>query len=134
MSNLTIGTVAFSNLTEHEIYNGKTTGKYSIVVTLSNSEAAKLEAEGVKLKMYQPKDEDGNPAGEAISQRKFASQYPVKVVGLDNQPVKGELGHGSGVRIAWKGGQHPEPGAIPYVTEVRVVGQVEPEGELPSEF
>ena len=46
------GVVAFANLAEHEVYNGQSTGKYSLVLTLDDSEAEKLEKEGIKLKMY----------------------------------------------------------------------------------
>jgi hypothetical protein len=30
------GTVAFANLAEHEVYNGQSTGKYSLVLSLDD--------------------------------------------------------------------------------------------------
>jgi hypothetical protein len=36
------GIVAFSNVTEHEEYNGKTTEKYSLTVTLDDDVADEL--------------------------------------------------------------------------------------------
>lgn len=120
---LTTGVVAFSNLTEHEIYNGKTTGKFSLVITVDNAEAAKLEELGVKLKQY-----DGH------SQRKFATQFPVKVKDLEDKPIAGELGYGSVVRVWWDGKHNEEHGFVPYLQGVRVLEHVENSGEEPEDF
>jgi hypothetical protein len=64
MMSVITGKVAFANLTEHEVFNGQSTGKYSVVVTLDDEAADKLAAEGVKLKTYKNQ-----------SQRKFATKY-----------------------------------------------------------
>ena len=56
------GVVNFSNVTEHDVYNGQSTGAYSMTITLSEDDAAELAANGVKIKDYQ-----GN------KQRKFLS-------------------------------------------------------------
>jgi hypothetical protein len=132
------GEVAFSNLLERDVYKGKPT-KFSLTLTFDNAEAAKLEALGVKLKQYQPKDEDGNPKGEAISQRKFATDYPPVPVDAEGQPlwVKGvdepsELPRGSQVRIWFKGVHNEEHGLIPYLGGVRVLELAE--ADAPEEF
>ena len=123
MSNLATGTIAFSNLTEHDVYNGKSTGKYNVVLRLDDAEAAKLAELGCKLKTY-----------EGVEQRKFVTQYPVKVVDLDDKPVVGELGKGSEVRVAFDTAPNEEHGTTCYLTAVRVVSLAEVTGDLPSEF
>ena len=41
------GTVNFSNLTAHDVYNGQDTGAYSMTITLDEDDAASLAAQGV---------------------------------------------------------------------------------------
>jgi len=120
---LTTGEVAFSNVTEHEVFNGRTTGKYSIVLRLDQEEAAKLDAAGVRLKDY-----------EGVSQRKFASKFPIKVVDMDDKPLNDEMGHGSKVRVWWEGKPNEEFGTIPYLNGVRVIELAEPVEQQPEEF
>ena len=48
------GTAAFVNLTEHELYQGQSTGKYSLTVTLDDGSIAQLESQGVKMRQYSP--------------------------------------------------------------------------------
>ena len=43
MSQVLEGTVAFENLTEHEMYNGQSTGKYSLVLSLDEGDAESLD-------------------------------------------------------------------------------------------
>ena len=43
------GLVAFENLEEHEIYQGQSTGKYSLVLSLDEPTADTLAGSGVKL-------------------------------------------------------------------------------------
>jgi len=107
------GTVAFANLNEHEVFNGQSTGKYSIVITLDESDAEKLQAEGVKIKNY--KDQ---------MQRKFATQYEdFPVIDNDGEPVsKASVRWGDKVRIKYAlGNPHPVHGSAPYLQAVRVV-------------
>ena len=105
------GKVAFVNLTEHEMYQGQSTGKFSIVVTLDDTEAAKMEAQGVKLRDY-----------EGSKQRKFASKYEVGVVDLDGEPVTERITRGSLVRVQYSVGQpHPVHGITPYLDKIRVL-------------
>ena len=105
------GKVAFVNLSEHEIYDGKSTGKYSIVLTLDDENAAKLEAQGVTLRTY-----------EGTKQRKFASQYDVSVYELNGDEFMGQVTRGSEVRVQYTlGKEHPVHGITPYLDKVRVV-------------
>ena len=34
------GVVAFSNVTQHDVYNGQSTGKYSVTITMDDEAAA----------------------------------------------------------------------------------------------
>jgi len=105
------GSVAFSNLTRHEMFNGQSTGKYSLVVTVDDSAASALRGEGIKLKQYNDS-----------FQRKFSSKFDIKVVNTENQPVLGEIPRGSKVRLSFKTGQpHPVHGTTPYLNAVRVL-------------
>jgi len=107
------GKVAFANLTEHEVFNGQSTGKYSVVVTLDDEQADKLAAEGVKLKTY--KNE---------SQRKFATKFEdFTVVDIDGEPVsRGSVRWGDTVRVKYAVGKpHPVHGSSPYLQAIRVI-------------
>lgn len=120
------GIVAFANLSEHEVFNGQSTGKYSVVVTLDDTEAKKLEAEGVKIKTY--KDQP---------QRKFTTKFEdFAVIDNDGEPVsRGSVRWGDKVRIKYNlGAPHPIHGCTPYMQAIRVVekGEIEVEGD--SEF
>lgn len=122
---VTNGVVAFSNLAEHEIYQGKTTGRYSLVITMDPAEASKLADMGVRLREYDGKQ-----------QRKFSSKFHVDIVDLDNNPVQGEVPYGSKVRLLWAdGAPHPEHGVPTYLNKVRVVEFAEGGiDEVPDEF
>ena len=106
------GTVAFSNLKEHEMYNGKSTEKYSIVLTLDEAEAAKMEAQGVKLRTY-----------EDTKQRKFSSKFEVGVYDTDGELFIGLVTRGSLVRVQYglSPDEHPVHGVTPYLDKVRVL-------------
>lgn len=109
------GVVAFSNLTKHEEYLGRSTGAYSLVLALSEETKDLLMSKGVKIKEY-----NGTP------QRKFKSQYLVKVVDTDNNPVEGEIPWGSKVRLSVSLGKvSPVHGVTPYVQAVRLVERSE---------
>ena len=58
------GTAAFISLKDFEVYQGKSTEKYSITVTLDDASIEQLEGQGVKLRSY-----------EDSKQRKFASKF-----------------------------------------------------------
>lgn len=113
---VTTGVVAFSNLTEHDVYQGKSTGRYSLTLTMTPDEASKLAAKGVNVKEYK-----GTP------QRKFATTYRTKVVDIDDHPIDGEVPYGSTVRVLWSTGpEHPQHGSPTYLNAVRVVEMAEP--------
>jgi hypothetical protein len=126
MSKVIEGVVAFSNLTECDSYKGKSTGRYTLTLVLSEADAAKLGSLGVHVKEYKDK-----------KQRKFASKYPVRrVVTADDQPFTGEIPYGSRVRVAYETGEeHPEHGVPTYVNAVRVL-ELSDNGSsgLPEEF
>ena len=65
---VTEGTVAFSNLSTTEFYNGKDTGKYSIVITMEEDARDQLENAGIKTKEYEDKNL------KIHLQRKFVTQ------------------------------------------------------------
>lgn len=126
---VTSGTVAFSNLTEFDVYKGKPTGSYSLTVTLEPSERSKLEDMGVRIREYTTTE------GEVKPQRKFRSQYNVPVVDLDDHPVTGEIPFGSKVRIAWSAGDMDEEyGLRTYLNRVRLVEANEVVGDTPEGF
>lgn len=120
------GTVAFANLAEHEVYNGQSTGKYSLVLTLDESEAEKLQSEGVKIREYKNQ-----------AQRKFATKFDeFLVIDNDGEPVsKSSVRYGDKVRIKYNLGQpHPVHGVSPYLQAVRVVEKGEVGLEDDGEF
>jgi len=103
------GVVNFSNLTQHDVFNGQDTGAYSMTITLSEDDAATLAASGVKIKDYQ-----GN------KQRKFKSRYEIKRFDADGNPYDGEVPYNSRVRLKYKLGQpHPVHGVATYLEAVK---------------
>ena len=106
------GTLAFENLNSHEEYNGQSTGKYSIVLSLDPEVAESLKTDGVKMREY-----EGTP------QRKFASKFDVPVFDADGTPFTSNvIGRGSKVRIAYTLGKpHPVHGVAPYLNKVKVL-------------
>ena len=126
MSKTMEGVVAFSNITEPDMYKGKSTGRYSLTLVVSDADAARMEKMGIKIKTYQDK-----------KQRKFASKFPVRhVVDKDDQPFTGEIPYGSAVRVAWEtGDEHPEHGCPTYLNAIRVLECAEGgKGGVPSDF
>ncbi len=118
------GTVAFESLNEHDIFNGQSTGKYTLTLTLDETSAQTLEGQGVKLKDYEGK-----------AQRKFSSQYPVSVFDLEGKPFLGQVTRGSKVRVQWKkGNTHPVHGTPPYLEKVRVLELAEASGSVDEDF
>ena len=105
------GKAAFVNLTETEQYQGHDTGRYTLTVTLDNDAAQMLSEQGVKLRDY-----------EGVSQRKFSSKYPVKVIDAEDNPFIGPVTRGSTIRLSYKTGPaHPVHGTPTYLNAVRVV-------------
>lgn len=105
------GTVAFANLDEFEVYNGQCTGKYSLVLTLDESDADALSKQGIKLRDY-----------EGLKQRKFSTKYEVDIIDKDDEPFRGRLTRGSKVKILWSDGKpHPVHGTPTYLNKIRVL-------------
>ena len=117
------GTVAFENLTEHEMYNGQSTGKFSLVLSLDEADAESLDAAGIKLREY-----------EGTKQRKFSTKYEVPVLDASGQPFVGRVTRGSKVRLLWAEGQpHPVHGTSTYLNKVKVL-EVAEAGEDGEDF
>tara|TARA_R110000822_G_scaffold33694_2_gene95875 strand:+ start:938 stop:1330 length:393 start_codon:yes stop_codon:yes gene_type:complete len=114
---VTEGTVAFSNLSTTEFYNGKDTGKFSIVITMEEDARDQLENAGIKTKEYEDKN------SKIHLQRKFVTQYDnFDVVDVDGESTSKHIPYGSRVRILWQGGNpHPVHGVAPYFKKIKVL-------------
>lgn len=109
------GIVNFSNLTQHDVYNGQDTGAFSMTITMSEDDASTLAAQGVKIKDYQ-----GN------KQRKFKSKYEIKRFDAEGNQYNGEVPYNSKVRLKFKLGQpHPVHGVATYLEAVKVLEEAE---------
>jgi hypothetical protein len=112
------GLVAFENLDEHEMYQGQSTGKYSLVLSLDEPTSDHLTALGVKLREY-----------EGVKQRKFSTKYDVPVMDAEGNTFKGRIGRGSKVRIMYaEGAPHPVHGTSTYLNKIKVLEVAEQEG------
>ena len=105
------GTVNFSNVTQHDVYNGQSTGAYSLTITMSEEDASALSADGVKIKEY-----------EGAKQRKFKSKYDIVRVDSDGNRFEGEIPYNAKVRLKYKSGPaHPVHGTPTYLEAVKVL-------------
>ena len=106
------GTAAFISLKDFEIYQGKSTEKYSITVTLDDASIEQLEAQGVKLRSY-----------EDSKQRKFASKFLTPVFEANGDEFMGQVTRGSLVRVQYSlsPDEHPVHGHTPYLDKVKVM-------------
>ena len=115
MTNVIEGIVNFSNVTQHDVFNGQDTGAYSMTITMSEDDATELSAQGVKIKDYQ-----GN------KQRKFKSKYDIKLFDAEGNPYNGEVPYNSKVRLKFKlGNAHPVHGVATYLEAVKVLEEAE---------
>ena len=111
MAQVIEGIVNFSNLTQHDVYMGQTTGKYTMTITMAEDDAESLSSRGVKIKDY-----------EGAKQRKFSSKFDVKVVDAEGNPFNGEVPYNSKVRLKYKvGPAHPVHGLSTYLEAVKVL-------------
>jgi hypothetical protein len=111
------GTIAFENLDTHEMYQGQSTGKYSVVISVDEPTASHLAGQGIKMREY-----------EGVKQRKFSSKYDIGVVDKDGQPFMGRIGRGSKVRLLWtEGVEHPVHGMGTYLNKIKVLEVAEQE-------
>lgn len=118
------GIVNFSNVTQHDVFNGQDTGAYSMTITLSEDDAATLAAQGVKIKDYQ-----------GAKQRKFKSKYEIKRLDAEGNKYNGEVPYNSKVRLRYKlGNPHPVHGVATYLEAVRVLEEAEITMDDDSDF
>ena len=109
------GTVNFSNVTQHDVYQGQDTGSFSLTLTMSEKDASDLMAEGVKIKDYQGK-----------KQRKFKSKFSIKRFDADGNEYDGEIPFNSKVRVKFRlGNPHPVHGVSTYLEAIKVIEEAE---------
>ena len=109
------GIVNFSNVTEHDVYNGQSTGSYTLTITMSEDDAESFVSQGVKIKDYQ-----GN------KQRKFKSNYEIKRFDAEGNAYRGEIPFNSKVRLQYKlGPAQPVHGVPAYLEKVKVLEEAE---------
>ena len=109
------GTLNFSNVTAHDVYNGQSTGKFSVTITMDEDDAATLAAQGVKIKDYQ-----------GAKQRKFKSKFEIKRFDAEGNRYNGEVPYNSKVRLKYVLGQpHPVHGVATYLEAVKVLEEAE---------
>ena len=109
------GTVNFSNVTQHDVFNGQDTGTFSMTITMSDDDAATLAAQGVKIKEY-----------EGAKQRKFKSKYNIRTLDAEGNPYTGEVPYNSRVRLKYKlGDAHPVHGVSTYLEAIKVLEEAE---------
>lgn len=110
------GTVAFESLHKTDVYNGKDTGKYNVVITLDDDSALDLENKGVKLKDY-----------EGTAQRKFATGFKVDILDSNGDRYDGMVTRGSKIRVLYSTGKpNPMYGVPTYLEKVKVLELAEP--------
>jgi len=113
------GTVNFSNVTQHDVFNGQDTGTFSMTITMSDDDAATLAAQGVKIKEY-----------EGAKQRKFKSKYAINMYNAEGDRYNGEVPYNSRVRLKFKTGPaHPVHGTPVYLEAVKVLEEAEVSAE-----
>ena len=109
------GVVNFSNVTQHDVYNGQDTGTFSMTITMSEDDAAGLASQGVKIKDY-----EGN------KQRKFKSKFDVSLYTAEGDKYTGEVPYNSRVRLKFRTGPaHPVHGTPTYLEAVKVLEEAE---------
>jgi hypothetical protein len=110
------GIVNFSNVTQHDVYEGKDTGDYTVTITISEDDANQLSSKGVKIKDY-----------KGAKQRKFKTQFDtLKVLDAEGNRYKGEIPYNSLVRVKYKLGKpHPVHGVSTYMQAVKVLEEAE---------
>ena len=112
------GKICFENLDTHELYQGQSTEKYSVVISVDDATADNLSSIGVKMREY-----------EGVKQRKFTTKYDVPVINIDGTAFMGRIGRGSTVRLLWAEGQaHPVHGTATYLNKIKVLEVAEQEG------
>lgn len=109
------GVVAFSYITEYEMYKGQSTDKYSLTITLDDDVANDLSSKGVKIREYQPED-------KVFKQRKFTTKFDLRVIDAYDDPYSGEIPRNSRVRLLYNlGPAVGEHGTSTYLNAIRVL-------------
>lgn len=75
------GKANFVHVKQTEEFQGKDTGRFSVLMTLSDADAQTFENMGVRLKPF------GEPP-EQTMQRKFNSNFPVKLITNDGVDIR----------------------------------------------
>lgn len=75
------GKANFVHIKNTEEFQGKDTGRFSALITLSDDDAKTFESMGVRLKAF------GEPP-EQIMQRKFNSNFPVKIIDRNGVDIR----------------------------------------------
>ena len=109
------GIVNFSNITQHDVFNGQDPGPYSMTVTVDEDDASTLAASGVKIQDYQ-----------GAKQRKFKSKYNIRTIDAEGNPYNGEVPYNSRVRLKYKlGDAHQVHGVSTYLEAIKVLEEAE---------
>jgi hypothetical protein len=113
------GKICFENMDKHELYNGLSTEKYSVVISVDDETADKLASMGIKMREY-----------EGAKQRKFTTKYEnTPVMNPDGSAFSGRIGRGSTVRLLWaEGPKHPVHGTATYLNKIKVLEVAEQTG------
>ena len=121
MSMITKGKVIEANLDKPERIDGKSTGRYTITISLSSEDAEKLEEVNVKTQSIK----DVNTKKE-IKIRKFSTQYKLQdnMIQTDSGEVFGtDFDACPNVQILWKSGRnHSVNGVDTHFTAIKVEG------------
>ena len=116
---ITKGEALYVYLQETEKFDGEDTGKYTITVGISDSEAKKLEKAGVKVKTSKHPE-----TGEMTKARKFSTQFKLKdemIQTTEGEVIGDQFGTGSKITVLWKeGNDHPRHGVGTYLTAIKV--------------
>jgi hypothetical protein len=127
------GTVNFSNVTQHDVFNGQDTGTFSMTITMSDDDAATLAAQGVKIKDYEGAKQRKFKSKYSISMydaRKFKSKYSISMYDAEGDRYNGEVPYNSRVRLKFKTGPaHPVHGTPVYLEAVKVLEEAEVSAE-----
>jgi hypothetical protein len=115
-------TIFNSHLTKHELYQGKSTEKYALQLSLTKEQAKTLKALGMVIKEY-----EGQPL------RKFTSRYDVPLFDRAGEELHREVPPGSTVRIEYITKPHKTAGEIPYMKRVLLM-EVGEENQEDMEF
>lgn len=114
-------TIFKTALTQHDVYQGQSTGKYVVQLKLDPATAKELEGVGVQIKEYE---------GEPI--RKFSSKYQVPVFISKDEQWNDELPRDTKVKLEYITKKHPTAGMVPYMKRILIL-EMGKEEEVPGD-